>query len=85
MAKKKKIAEVKSDDVSTLLELAEELHLPDGAFEEEIQDQADSGAKIIAENVMSESLMGQLEYLIQHGYGISRLAELIREYSRRKR
>jgi hypothetical protein len=77
--------EHKADVVSDLLELAQRLDLPSGSLDEEVEDECRAGAKILAQNINGGSLMGQLEFLWEHGYGKNRLAQLIREYGAEKK
>ncbi len=82
MAKKKKDIKIDNtdpDDVSDLLELAQQVNLPDGFFDGDVQDECESDAKILAKKINSGTLMEQLEFLIEHGYQKGRLEELIRE------
>lgn len=78
MAAKKKAKEPNIDD---LVKLAEELNLPSGAFDGDIDDLCEEQARLHAENVKRDTLRDQLEFLNQGGFYRSRLAQLIRELS----
>lgn len=77
--KKKPDPEKRADDVSDLLELAEKVNLPEGYLENEVHDACDEAAILMQQTIMAGTLMGQLEFLMDHGYQPGRLKELIEE------
>jgi hypothetical protein len=81
MAKKKQKLQDSTDRLSELLELAQELKMPEDALNGDIEDAADTAAEIMAENVKSGTMLGKLEFLWSHGFQPGRLEELIREYA----
>jgi hypothetical protein len=69
------------DRFQKLVDLARSLGLPDGAFDDDLEDAANREAELIFELMTSESLYRQLEFLYLHGFDLGRLEELIRERS----
>ena len=78
MAKAKKRKTI-ADEVSELLELAEQQSLPEDFLKEEIEDECDAQSELQAENINSGILMGKIEFLLQNGWGVARLKELIQD------
>jgi len=72
-----------ADAVSELLEIANLLTLPDGAFDGEIDDECAENASRQAEKIKGSVLMEQLEFLLAQGFAPSRLKQLIEEYAGR--
>jgi hypothetical protein len=68
-----------ADVVSDLLELADRLGLPDGAFDGEVSDTCHYEAENEARRINGGPLIGQFEFLLEHGWPAGRLSELIRE------
>ncbi len=82
MAKRKKPEPKAVPSIDELVSLAKKVGLPAGAFDGDLEDACDDEAEIMKENVKSESLGEQLQFLHMHGYQLGRLAELIRELAK---
>jgi hypothetical protein len=80
MAKKRKTLTVKdADTVGDLVTLAQELGVPDHTFEDDVEDECKDEALEKARVINEGGFLGQLEYLLESGYSMSRLEEIIRE------
>jgi hypothetical protein len=53
--------------------------LPDGALEDELWDACEADARLAHEQICSEPLLNQLEFLYERGYDVGRLREIVRE------
>lgn len=68
-----------ADRIEDLVELAGKLNLPDGSFDDELEDACNTDAKLAKESIQESGLFEQLEFLYARGYEVARLEELIRE------
>lgn len=84
MAKKKVITVPVSERLEDLAEYAHSRPLEDGFFDDELQDVCESEAKLAHEQICSEPLLNQLEYLYHRGYSLERLKQIITEGHRAK-
>lgn len=69
----------KTPGISELLKLAKERNLPEGFFDGDIEDECFCEAKEKAKSINKKGLEIQLEYLLNQGYEIGRLKELIKD------
>lgn len=66
----------KKTATETLEDLAA-LGIPDGALDGELWDACESGAQLQHETIKEAVLLDQLQFLHDHGYALSRIAELV--------
>lgn len=74
---KRKPKKTTQESIEDLNEIAQESNIPDGAFDDELFDACESAAKLQHETICQAPLLEQLEFLYAHGYGVSRLRELL--------
>jgi|GEM_PF-6276464 len=74
---KKRVTTKDADSISDLLELAEKVNMPSDALDGEICDEVHDEARDRAKQLCDGLLIDKLEYLVERGYKIARLKELI--------
>lgn len=77
MPRKKKAAPVETLTLSKLCKIAEEIGLPEGVFDGDLEDACDDEAELMKENIKSDTLYEQLEFLYLHGFQLNRLEQMI--------
>lgn len=86
MAKRKAKVEPKSqptaEAIEDLLVLAQELGVPEGALDEELEDVCESAKRRQLAAIKDGLLWTQLEFLVANGFSLKRLEELIRELAK---